>query len=117
MAKERISNIPQINEPISSNTLTTIDFNDHEAVKRECMESLVAMIQNNKGDIRTLAVVRELLDRVIGKPVTPIISQVSIQDANKPAPTVSEVLRKWQFVQAIASNDPLLIDVTPHIDG
>ena len=112
MAKERVSNIPVINEDIDDKPLVTIDLNDHDAVKRECMESLVQMMQANKGDIRTLAVVRELLDRVIGKPVTPIISQVSINEANKPAPTPAEVLRKWQFVTAMAGDVPM-IDVTP----
>lgn len=112
MAKERISNIPVFDEPKQTNTLVTIDFNDNDAIKRLCMESLIEIVQTYKGDIRTLGVIRELMDRVIGKPVTPIISQVSIQDANKPAPTVADVLRKWQFVQSIASNTPM-IDVTP----
>ena len=89
-----------------------IDLTDHEAIKKLCMESLIQIVQVYKGDIRTLGVVREVLDRIVGKPVTPIISQVNINEANKPAPTPAEVLRKWQFVTAMAGDVPM-IDVTP----
>lgn len=54
---------------------TPIDPHDQDSVKRECMESLVWMLQANKGDIRALSVIRELLDRVDGKAIQRIESK------------------------------------------
>lgn len=54
-----------------------IPLDDPEAIKKECMESLLLMLAANKGDIKALAVVRELLDRVEGKAVQRIDQRVS----------------------------------------
>lgn len=52
-----------IDAPIDLSTLTEDDL------KRECKESLALMVRHAKGDLKALGAVRELLDRLEGKPI------------------------------------------------
>ena len=69
MAKERVSNIPAIVGEMLPASVSAIDLTDADAIKREAMESLLLMMARNKGDIRSLGIVREVLDRLEGRPV------------------------------------------------
>lgn len=40
-----------------------------DELKRECKESLALMVRHAKGDLKALGAVRELLDRLEGKPI------------------------------------------------
>lgn len=51
------------NEVIDISALTDDDL------RQECKESLVMMLRRSKGDLKALGAVRELLDRIEGKPV------------------------------------------------
>lgn len=58
-----VGSLPIPAEPLDLSTLTDDDL------RRDCRESLVMMIRNCKGDLKALGAVRELLDRLEGKPV------------------------------------------------
>lgn len=84
MAKERVSNIPSVvGEVVQQITLPAIDLSDPDAIKREAMESLVMMLQTGKGDIKLLGVVKEILDRLEGRPVSRAIVATADNDVAK----------------------------------
>lgn len=55
--------------------LSTITDDD---LRRECRESLVMMLRSSKGEAKALPIVRELLDRLDGKPVQGINLKATI---------------------------------------
>lgn len=60
-------------------TIPAIDITDIEAIKTAAMESLVLMMQTMRGDVKSLAIVREVLDRYVGKPVQPIAQKIDMR--------------------------------------
>jgi hypothetical protein len=90
-------------------TLATVDYSP-EAVKRLCFESLVDMVHNAKGDIKTLAAVNACLDRLEGKPMQRSEARVEVKQVTM---SPAELLRRVQFVQRAARYNA--IDITPPV--
>lgn len=61
--------------------LAPIDVADKDALRTMAMRELVAIVQRNGGDIRGIAAVRELLDRVDGKPQQSIIQSGGVTNS------------------------------------
>lgn len=61
-------------EEISMAYLTDDDL------RQECKESLVMMLRRSKGDLKALGAVRELLDRLEGRPVQRILEKTQRVD-------------------------------------
>lgn len=80
MAIERVSNIPAIE--VASGVISPIDISDPALIKRECLESLVGMMRAAKGDTKTLGVVREILDRLEGKPIARTEASVDVRSVS-----------------------------------
>jgi len=55
-----------------------VDISDKDALRTLAMRELVAIVQRNGGDIRGISAVRELLDRVDGKPQQSIIQSGTV---------------------------------------
>lgn len=68
-------------QTVSDGALVTLT--DPDAIKQAAMESLVAMMQSLKGDARSLGVVREILDRLDGRPVSRAIVATTDTDVAK----------------------------------
>lgn len=82
--------------PIDLSTLTDDDL------RNECRESLVMMMRANKGKLNALAAIRELLDRMDGKPAQSLHMTVKQDPVSK--------LTDDQLAALLAQlDDPLII--------
>lgn len=66
MASDSQSDTTNTPSPLSASELAGLTDDD---LKRMARDSLVLMIHGNKGDLRALGAIRELLDRLEGKPI------------------------------------------------
>jgi hypothetical protein len=76
-------------------------------LRRECKESLVMMMRANKGKLNALASIRELLDRMDGKPAQSIAMTVKQEPVSR--------LTSDQLAALLAQlpNDPIVIPPMP----
>jgi hypothetical protein len=102
----KTESLPQ-EAPIASDA-TPIDTSDKDAVKKLCMGELVAIVQANKGSLRAVPAIKELLDRIEGKP-TQTINQTIIG--------LSFFERRAHELGLIDSAQPMLANSTNTIEN
>lgn len=73
--KPRKQAVTQQTIPEDKIDLSTVTDDD---LRRECKEGLVLLMRQNKGKPQALAVIRELLDRIDGRPVQGINLKATI---------------------------------------
>lgn len=69
--------VAAVNETIESIDLSALTDDE---LHQECKTSLVMMMRKAKGDLKALGAVRELLDRIEGKPVQRILEKTQRVD-------------------------------------
>ena len=88
----KAAQLPANNEDATPVDLSTLTDDD---LRQECKESLVLMLRGSKGDLRALGAVRELLDRIEGKPV----QRVATKDMTDSSPKKAALARSERIAK------------------